>query len=263
MKKKIKKYFKVWWLLTKNSFMSALSNRLGSFFFLLGKLIRFFIYMLFIVFLLKGTNSLAGYNLNQTMFFYLTFNLVDIISQFLFREVYRFRPQIIEGSFDLVLSKPINALFKSLLGGADLLDLFTIPPLIIALIFVSRGLNPSIFSVVLYILLIFNSLIIAASFHIFVLGLGIVTLEIDHTVMIYRDLANLGRFPIDIYKEPLKGVITFIIPIGTMMTLPAKTFMNLVSFNVVIMSFVVGGLFLFLSIKFWNFALTKYSSASS
>jgi ABC-2 type transport system permease protein len=219
--------------------------------------------MLFIVFLLKGTNSLAGYNLNQTMFFYLTFNLVDIISQFLFREVYRFRPQIIEGSFDLVLSKPINALFKSLLGGADLLDLFTIPPLIIALIFVSRGLNPSIFSVVLYILLIFNSLIIAASFHIFVLGLGIVTLEIDHTVMIYRDLANLGRFPIDIYKEPLKGVITFIIPIGTMMTLPAKTFMNLVSFNVVIMSFVVGGLFLFLSIKFWNFALTKYSSASS
>ena len=263
MKNKIKKYLKVWWLLCKNSFMSTLANRLGSTFFLLGKIIRFFIYILFIVFLLKGTNTLAGYNLNQTMFFYLTFNLVDITSQFLFREVYRFRRQIVEGSFDLVLSKPINALFRSLFGGADILDLFTIPPLIIAIIFVSKGLDPNIVSIILYVLLILNSLVIAASFHILVLGLGIISFEIDHTVMIYRDLANLGRFPIDIYKEPLKGVLTFIIPIGTMMTLPAKTFMNLVSFNAVLISFVIGVIFLFLSIKFWNFSLTKYSSASS
>jgi len=263
MKKKIKKYFKVWWLLSKNSFMSMLSNRLGSIFFLLGKLIRFFIYLLFIVVLLKGTNSLAGYNLNQTVFFYLTFNLIDICSQFLFREVYRFRPQIIEGSFDLVLSKPINALFRSLLGGADILDFFTIPPLIIALIFVSRGLNPGFFSIILYILLIVNSLIISAAFHIFVLALGIVTLEVDHTVLIYRDLSNLGKFPIDIYKEPLKGFLTFIIPIGTMMTFPAKALMNLVTVKAVLISFFIGGLFIFLSIKFWRFALTKYSSASS
>jgi len=263
MKRKIKKYFKVWWLLSKNSFMSMLSNRLGSIFFLLGKLIRFFIYLFFIIILLKGTNSLAGYNLNQTVFFYLTFNLIDIISQFLFREVYRFRPQIVEGTFDLVLSKPINALFRSLLGGADVLDFFTIPPLIIVLIYVSISLNPSFFSIILYILLVLNGLLISAAFHIFVLSLGIVTLEVDHTVLIYRDLSNLGKFPIDIYKEPLKGFLTFIIPIGTMMTFPAKALMNLVDFKAVIISFLIGGTFLFLAIKFWNFALTKYSSASS
>lgn len=263
MKKRIKKYFKVWWLLSKNSFMSMLSNRLGSVFFLLGKLIRFFTFIVFIVFLIRGTNSLAGYDLKQTIFFYLTFNFIDIVSQFLFREVYRFRPQIVDGTFDLVLSKPINALFRSLLGGADVLDFLTIPPLIIALIVIGQGFDPSFLSVTLYFLLIINSLLIAASFHIFVLSLGIVTLEIDHTIMIYRDLSNLGKFPIDIYKEPLRSFITFIIPVGTMMTVPAKSLMNLVSLGGVITSFVVGGLSLFLSIQFWNYALTKYSSASS
>jgi len=263
MKKKIKKYFKVWWLLSRNSFMSMLSNRLGSVLFLLGKLIRFFAYIFFIVALLKGTNSLAGYNLNQIIFFYLTFNLIDVTSQFLFREVYRFRVQIVEGTFDLVLSKPINALFRSLLGGADILDFITIPFLMIALFYVSRELNPEFFSIILYILLIINSLVISAAFHIFVLSLGIITLEVDHTVLIYRDLSNLGKFPIDIYKEPLKGFLTFIIPIGTMITFPAKALMGLVSVKTVLISFLIGGLFMFLSIKFWNYALTKYSSASS
>jgi len=263
MKTKIKKYLKVWWMLSKNSFMSMFSNRLGSVVFLLGKIIRFLSFVFFLFFLIKGTGSLAGYSLNQTMFFFLSFNLVDIISQFLFREVYRFRQQIVEGTFDLVLSKPINPLFRSLLGGTDVLDLITLPPLLAAIFWVAKSLNPTFLSVVLFVFLIFNSLIIAASFHIFVLALGIVTLEIDHTILIYRDVTNLGKFPVDIYKEPLRSVLTFLIPVGTMMTLPAKSLMGLVSFWGVVLSFLIGFVFLFLSIKFWNFALTKYSSASN
>ena len=64
-------------------------------------------------------------------------------------------------------------------------------------------------------------LVISAAFHILVLAMGIITLEIDHTVMIYRDLVGLGRFPIDIYKEPLRSLITFIVPIGLMISIPA------------------------------------------
>jgi ABC-2 type transport system permease protein len=263
MKKTLKKYFKVWWISSKNSFMSVLNNRLGSSFFLVGKLLRFFIYLFFINILVKGTNTLAGYNLDQTIFFYLTFNLIDIVSQFLFRGVYRFRLKIIDGSFDLVLSKPIDSLFVSLFDSADLLDLVTIPPLIIFMFIVGSKLHPSILSVFLFIFLVFNSLLISAAFYIVVLSLGIVTLEVDHTVMIYRDLSNLGKFPIDIYKEPLKGFLTFIIPIGTMMTVPAKSLMNLVSLWGILLSFLLGGIFLLISISFWKYALTKYSSASS
>ena len=39
-------------------------------------------------------------------FFYLSFSLVDTIAQLFFREVYRFRPLIVSGDFDLPSSNP-------------------------------------------------------------------------------------------------------------------------------------------------------------
>lgn len=206
--------------------MTTLTQRLGLIVFLLGKIMRFALFLIFLIFLLKGTKNLAGYNLNQTVFFFLTFNLIDITSQFLFREVYRFRQYIVTGSFDLSLVKPISALFRSLMGGADIIDLITIPPLVIALIVIGKSLNPTFLSVLLYFVLLINGLLIATAFHIAVLSLGIITFEIDHTIMIYRDLTSLGRLPIDIYKQPLQGILTYLIPVGIMISLPAKTLMG-------------------------------------
>lgn len=261
--KNLRRYFKIWLIMSRNSFLAVFNQKTALSIFLIGKLLRFFFFFGFIVFLLKGTKSLAGYNLNQTLLFFFTFNLIDTVSQFLFREVYRFRPLIISGGFDLVLSKPVSALFRSLMGGADVIDLITIVPLTIATFFVAHLLNPSFLQSVFYLLLLINGLIIASAFHIFVLGLGIVTFEIDHTIMIYRDLFNLGRFPIDIYKEPLRSIITFLIPVGIMVSFPAKAIMGLISPMGVLWSLTFGILILFLSFKFWNFALKKYSSASS
>lgn len=261
--KNLKKYFKIWLLMSRNSFLAVFNQKIALSIFLIGKILRFFFFFAFIIFLLKGTKSLAGYNLNQTLLFFFTFNLIDTISQFLFREVYRFRPLIVSGGFDLILSKPINVLFRSLMGGADVIDLITIIPLTIATFYIAHLLNPSFLQSIYYVILILNGLVIASAFHIFVLGLGIVTLEIDHTIMIYRDLFNLGRFPIDIYKEPLKGIITFLIPVGCMVAFPVKAIMGLMSPLGVLWSLTFGGLLLFLSFKFWNFALKKYTSASS
>lgn len=263
MIKSFRRYLKVWWMMSKNNFIQVLINKFGATVFLTGKILRFVFFIAFIVFLLKGTQSLAGYNMTQIIFFFLTFNLVDVVSQFLFREVYRFRPLIVSGGFDLVLTKPISSLFRSLMGGADILDFFTIPPLIFAVVVVGGSLFPSLASVSYYILLLINGLLLATAFHILVLALGIITLEIDHTVMIYRDLTNLGRFPIDIYKEPLRGILTYFIPVGIMMTLPAKALMGLVSPQGVAVSFAIGLAGLYLANKTWGYALKKYTSASS
>lgn len=261
--KKINYYLKIWWMMSKNAFLAMLNHRIGVVVFTLGKVLRFTFFGAFLYFLLSKTNTLAGYTLHQTLFFFLTFNLIDVISQFLFRETYRFRPLIISGSFDLILIKPINALFRSLMGGADILDLFTIPPLIFAVYYVGSLLNPSASQIILYIILVINGLVISTAFHIAVLSLGIITLEIDHTIMIYRDLTNLGRLPIDIYGQPLKGILTYLIPVGVMITLPAKAMMGLVTPMGVVVSFALGFLMMILTLKFWGLALKQYTSASS
>lgn len=261
--KRLTYYLRLWWLMSRNAFLSFLQKRLGVVIFLTGKILRFVFFLAFLYFIVQGTDTLAGYTLNQTIFFFLTFNLIDVIGQFLYREVYRFRPLIVKGTFDLVLVKPFSALFRALMGGADVLDLITIPPLIAAIFYVGQLLSPTPTQIILYLILVLNGLIIATAFHIAVVSLGIITLEIDHTIMIYRDVTNLGKLPIDIYQEPLKGIITYLIPVGVMITLPAKALMGLVTPVGVISSMALGFIAIFLSIKFWGYALKFYTSASS
>lgn len=261
--KKLKYYITIWYIMSKNAFIVWLNQRMVFSIFLFGKVARFAFFISFLYFLVSGTGNLAGYTREQIIFFYLTFNLVDILGQFLFREVYRFRPLLVSGDFDLVLSKPVSPLFRVLFGGADLIDLVTIPPLLAAIIFIGNGFSPSISSVVLYALLVINALVISAAFHIVVISVGIRTLEIDHTILIFRDLLNLGRLPIDIYQQPIKGILTFLIPVGIMISTPAKAFMGIISPLGVAISFITAIIAVTLSYRLWNYSLRFYTSASS
>ncbi|MBI4999814.1 ABC-2 family transporter protein [Candidatus Gottesmanbacteria bacterium] len=259
-----KRYLKVWLKLTGYSFMTTLTSRFSFTLFLFGKILRFILFFVFLLLLLSRTKVLVGYNLYQAAFFVLTYNLIDTGVQLFFREVYRFRPLVVSGNFDLVLVKPFSPLFRSLLGGADVIDLFMAVPFLSGAIYLMTKLDQfSLIGLIFYILLVFNAFIIATAFHIAVLALGVLTTEIDNTIMLYRDVTRMGTVPIDIYKEPLRGFLTFVIPVGIMMTFPPKALMGLLSWWGIAISFIIGGFLFYLSLKFWQYALRRYSSASS
>jgi ABC-2 type transport system permease protein len=261
----LKKYFRVWLKLAAYTFKIDLSNRFVAAFALSGKVLRFLFFLVFLFLLVGRTETLASYNLYQMVFFFLTFNLVDILIQFFLRGVYDFRGLIVSGDFDLVLAKPISPLFRCLSGRTDVYDLITLIALIIFMaIFLLAGyIALTIEGLLLYLLLILASFIIGLAVHISVLAVGILTTEIENLIWIFRDLSSMGRVPIDVYREPLRTFMTVVIPVGVLMTFPAKALMGLLSWQWVIFSFVISGLFLFLSLRFWKYALTQYSSASS
>lgn len=259
----MKRHFRIWWLMVANSAQISLTNKAAALLFVSGKIVRFAIFFFILLLLASKTKSWAGYTTNQVIFFFLTFNLIDIIVQMLFREVYRFRQLIVSGDFDLVLLKPVHPLLRSLLGGADFLDFLTLIPLATLLAFYGAQVAPGTSGVLLYFALILNSLLIATAFHIFVVSFGIITTSVDHAIWIYRDLTSMGRIPVDFYNFLLRTLLTFVIPVGVMMTIPAKALMGLLSPGVVIYSFVFGLVFFWLGLRFWHFSLMKYSSASS
>lgn len=260
----IGKYIKIWWFYVVNTFAVQMIVRWALVVFLLVKILRFAIFTFFIVILVQKTTVLAGYTLDETILFFLSFNLVDILAQLFFREVYRFRSVVVTGTFDFYLIKPINPLFRALATGPDLIDFFTLIPLILGVSYFINRLNiTDPIAIAVYILLILVGLTIALSFHILVLSLAVVTTEIDHAIMVYRDVVALGRMPIDIYIEPIRGFLTFIIPVGIMMAFPTKALLGLLSpFNIIYAILFAVSLF-FISLKIWNYSLRQYSSASS
>lgn len=242
----------------------ALQSRFGAILFMLGKLLRFAFFFFFIIVLVTKTNAIVGYTLWQVILFYATFSFLDTVPQFIFRNVYKFRAQVVNGSFDNLLIKPVPSLFFPLFGGSDVLDIIILVISVFFIIFSAMQIDTITFLHVLsYIMLLANGFLIALAFHIFVLGIGILTTAVDNTIMLYRDLTQMGRWPIEIYQEPLRGILTFVVPVGIMMTFPVKGLLGLLSMQMMVLAFGIGIVLVILSSIFWRYALTRYTSASS
>ena len=168
------------------------------------------------------------------------------------------------GQFDYILTKPFSPLLRSLFGGSDFIDLLTLIPLILFMIYAMTKIGlVSVLGVLLYVFLVLNALIIALAFHILVLGIGVMTTEVDNAIWVFRDLTQLGRIPIDIYRQPVSFILTFIIPVGIMLTFPAKALFGLLAPSAIIYATGFSLLLLYMSIRFWHYSLNNYASASS
>ena len=260
----MKKYINLWLILTSRTTQIALYSRSGAILFTLGKLMRFIFFVVFLFLLTSRTNTIAGYTIWEVMLFFVTFNIIDFISQFLWREVYRFRNYIISGSFDYYLIRPISPLFLSLFGGSDILDLLSLIPLLGFLGFILTQLGDvSIVNILLYTVLVINAVLIALSFHIFVLGLGIVTTEVDNAIWMFREITQLGRVPLQVYPRAITVVFTYLLPVAAMIAIPTHSLLGLLSFQGVMIAFLFSGVLLWGSFSFWQYALKQYASASS
>ena len=261
----IRRLIKIWFLLAKTAAQSQFTTVWAGTFFIIGKIVRFLLFFIFIFSVLSSAGQIAGFTREQVIFFFLVFNLVDIGTQFLFRGVYLFRPLIVSGDFDLDLLKPYPSFFRPIFGWTDILDFITLIPLTIFIFWYILSQNLTTNAIYLFYFLIFclNAVVIAFAFHLFVCAVGVITTEVDHLVWIYRDVTNMARFPTDIYGRGIRLILTFTIPVVILFTVPAKALMGLLSWQWVALSFVISGIALWGSLRFWKYALTQYSSASS
>lgn len=261
----MKRYLKVWWQLTHVSFARELATRFSSLLFFSGKILRFGFFLLFLFSLVNRTGGIAGYSKEQIVIFFLVFNIIDITAQFFMRGIYLFRPLVVSGEFDHYLAKPISPLFHILSGHADLMDLFTLI-MLIGYFWWFLSVAPiaiSVTGILLFMVMVTGGLIIALAFHIIVAGIGVITTEVDHTIWIYRDLSQMARIPVDVYAQPVRVALTYFFPVALMLTFPAKALFGLLSPPTIIVSLGLSLGFLWLSFRFWHFALSQYSSASS
>lgn len=257
------RFLRIWYMMTAGSIQAILATRFGMTVFIFGKLFRFLVFLGFIYFLFGGTDDILGYGRYQTLLFVMTFYFLGSAGQMLFREIYRFRGRIVSGEFDFDLLKPVHPLLRNLGGGFDLMDLLTMPIFLWALVQIVSQLSFGPAQLLLYLALLLNGLLVMMAVHVLVAAFGVITTEVDHAVLVYRDLETMGRFPVDIYKEPLRQVLTFVVPVGLMFTVPAKALLGLLSWQTIVLSFIIGIISVYLSFKFWDYALKKYTSASS
>jgi ABC-2 type transport system permease protein len=252
--------FRIFLLFSKNAIRTSLQGRVGVVFFTLGKMLRFVLTLFFLMFIFQRTRVLQGYSFEQAVLFYMVFTIVDTSAQIVFREVYRFRWLVSSGALDTVLLKPYHPFMRVLVGGVDILDVFLLIPYLGYTFYLVFHIGTTPLQLVGFGMLLINALWISTSFHIIVLAFGILSTEVDHSIMIYRDITSLGRFPLDIYKEPFKSIFTFVVPVGVMTAFPPQALFGLLSPIGYISAFVLSSILFLVAMRFWKYALEKYQS---
>lgn len=261
----MKKLWKIWKITANNALQEAFINRWTNVLFLIGKALRVGMSLVFLLLIRENVSRFGSYTTDQMIVFFLTYQIIDSVSQILYRGVYQFSQQVRTGEFDFLLMKPVSPLFRALTGKPDINDaLFFIPTLGIFLFLINTlSLTISSASILLYLLFLVNGFLIATALHILVLVVGVLTTEVDGVIWMYRDLSRLGQFPISVYGELLRLSLFFIIPIGVMITIPAEILIGETPHLSVASSLSIGIIFFIISYIGWRWALRQYSSASS
>ncbi len=261
----IKKYLNLWWILATNSFKTQMSTSLASTGYLIGKFIRFGFFLAYLLAIFKHMPHLKGYDMPAVVLFFMTFNIVDIGGQFLFRGLYGVKTLIEEGDFDKILTQPAHVLFRISSMGVDLLDLLTLIPIAGVTIWTTKQLSHPVggTDVLIYLLLLANAIFISYSLHVIIGALSVRTQEFESAIWVYRDVMTLGRFPVSVYNEIIRSVFITVVPIGVMISFPAQAMLGVLSWKGACYAAALGIAFQVAAQWFWKSSLREYTSSSS
>lgn len=265
-KRKARAYLKVWWRLTLLQFEQQVANaRVAAVFFMFGKLFRLATAFLFVYVIVDRAGLLVGYRLYEVVFILALFNLVSSITQLFFRGVYMFRQKVVDGSFDFYLLNPLNELFYSLFSFTDPLDMLLLIPYISITFWAwyMTGYPITLENTLLLIAAIMIVFIIIFAIHILIISIGVKYLEVDNTIMLYRDLERTASFPMEIYGRYGSFILTYIVPFGLISTVPSKIIFGLLKPQILLLFLAIALIQLKLALSYWRLALKSYSSASS
>jgi ABC-2 type transport system permease protein len=260
------KYWKIWARLTALQFESQISNSRGAAtIFIVGKVFRFAFAFIFITAILGRAQNMTGYTLSEAIFILALFVWGSTATQLFFRGVYMFRQKVQDGSFDFYLLTPLNPLFLSLFSTTDPMDVLLMIPYtyILGVSWIASGHPITIAAVLLVIFCMITMFAFAFAIHTVIVAIGVRYLEVDNLIMFFRDIEKMGTYPIDIYDRYVGGVLTYVIPIAIIATVPAKIVFGELSPWYLLVFAALAAVEVRLALWLWNRALTSYTSASS
>jgi ABC-2 type transport system permease protein len=223
----------------------------------------FFILILLVVY--GKTNSVAGWSRGDAFVLAATCFFMNAVFQALFLSLNEIPEQVRKGTLDFVLTKPIDTQFWV---STRKFNFDQVGTLFAGLVMIGYGaftahIHPDFVQWLAYAVLVFASTAIFYSFNLMLMTTGIWLVRVDNLWVLGDTVMQVARYPLDIYGSGLRAMLTFVIPLAFLATIPARQLKD--NFDPQMFALGIGWAvaFLFISRWFWNFALRHYGSASS
>ncbi len=170
-----------------------------------------------------------------------------------------------KGTLDFVLLKPADAQFLVSTAKFEpwkLVDLAGALA-IITYAFHTLGRVPAAVDVATAALLLGVAVLVLYALWILVVSLSFFVVRVDNLSYLFGSLLDAGRWPIQVFKGPLRFIFTFVFPLALMTTYPAMALLGTLEPGTAGLALVGGVLFAGVARMVWLRALGSYTSASS
>lgn len=212
------------------------------------------------------TDSIGGWSWPAVVMVIGLYTLFSGIMEMLLRpNVGAVIEQIRDGTFDFVLTKPVNTQFLASLGKVVV---WRFVDVLLGVGLILYGLNqldvmPTGAQVLMFLVMIAAATLLVYSIWLFMVTLAFWFVKIDNITELFDAFYQAGRFPIGVYRGWVRALLTFVVPIAFITTFPAATLIGLANAGDIAWGIGLAALLLLLTNRFWNFAIRHYSSASS
>lgn len=262
----MKNYFLIFKALLKSSAIADLEFRANIFLKIFTDVIWYVAQISVFEVLFRHATNLSGWTLETTRIFLGVLFLSDAIYMFLFHEnLDKLSDRVSKGELDLILAKPVNSQFMLSLYRMNTAYVFNMLLVFAWLIYCLNqlpGSFPFTGLLALFILLPASVMIVYAM-RMFFCTLAIIFVRADNIVYFWYQLYRLATRPDGIYPNWLRYAILFVLPLGLIASIPTRLLVFEESLWWIVWTYLVAFFINYLCHRFWNYALTKYSSASS
>lgn len=219
---------------------------------------------LYLFFSRPEITTLGGWSFNAALavvgFFLLTEGFVAVVLQ---PNLTKIAESVRTGSMDFTLLKPIDAQWSVSTRNLNLLRLTDVAVGLGVLVWVAPRLDATPGGVLLAALLYTCSLAIMYSLWFMLSTTAFWFIKTDNVTELANGVFSAGRFPVASFPPAARAVLTFVLPVAFVTTVPAQALSGTLSPALGLAAPLVALFFLLVSRLFWQRAVAGYTSASS
>jgi len=266
--RKIKKFWRLFFYFRRIRLMIRMAYSVNFFIMVFGSFLQMILSVVFVRVIFGFIGDLAGWGYYQALAVVATYMIVEGLMWFLCAYLGILETFIKQGSLDGILVKPMDTQFLVSIWRGDPEDAVRLVSGIAVLFYSLSHLGLTWEQLLLngffYLLLLANAFFIAYSLTLIFRSVTFWTLEGGSFFALNDVLSKMSQYPTDIiFHAVVRTILTAVIPLAFMATIPAKILVYGLNWQLIGSSFLIAAIFLFVSRRFWLFALNHYSSASN
>lgn len=208
---------------------------------------------------------ISGWTFNQLT---LLLGLINVIAAFVWGLMYQNMKELVrdinKGNLDIYLSKPVNSQF---LVSTKEISFSLFPKLLTGTFLVVYSLNINsqlnFYNILLIVFSVLSAVFIAYSLYFLSVTNALLFGRLANLAELFPHSLDAASYPTSIFSPIMQLVFTFIIPFALMAFIPASIILGRINVLWILCLPIAALVLLFLSNRYWSFAIKHYSSASS